>query len=390
MYQASINALYLMSDSGASFTGPVTPGGTGTLSNSQCSVAASSVSVVPSGNALTIIETSTFKSAFAGSKTTMMNAYSNANVATGWATVGAWTVPGTPPPPPAPPFSVSPASGSGSTQKFVFSFTDDAGASDIGQGHMLITGNGTGNQACYLLYQTSNKALYLMSDSGALTGPVAPGGSGTLANSQCSVPASGVSVSSSGNTLTVTETTTFTSAFAGSKTTMMNRYNAANVAVGWTTVGAWTVPGTPPPPPFAVSPASGSGSTQAFTFTFTSSAGATDIWQGHMLITGNGTGNQACYLMYQTSNKVLYMMSDTGALTGPVTPGGSGTLSNSQCSVAASSVSASSSGNTLTVKETIAFKSTFTGSKNTMAYMYNNANVGTGWATIGTWTVTAP
>jgi Pro-kumamolisin, activation domain len=386
MYQASNNALYLMSDGGASFTGPLTPGGTGTLSNSQCSVAASSVSVEPSGNTLKITETFTFKSAFTGSKTTMMNSYSNANVAASWATVGTWTVSSTPPPPP---FSVSPASGSGLTQNFTFTFTDAAGTSDIRQGHMLITGNGTGNHACYLMYQAANNALYLMSDGGtSFTEPVTPGGTGTLSNSQCAVPASGISVSTSGNTLTVTGTATFTSAFAGSKTTMMNMYNNVGVAAGWTTVGAWTVPGTPPPPPFAVSPASGSGATQAFMFSFTESAGASDVWQGHMLITGNGTGNQACYLMYQTSNNALYLMSDSSdTFTGPVTPGGSGTLSNNQCSVAASSVSITSSDNTLEVRETIAFKSMFTGDKNTMMFMYNNANVGTGWATVGTWII---
>jgi hypothetical protein len=107
-----------------------------------------------------------------------------------------------------------------------------------------------------------------------------------------------------------------------------------------------------------------------------------------MLITGNGTGNQACYLLYQASNNALYLLSDNGqALIGPVTPGGSGTLSNSQCSVAASKVSVTSSGNSLKVTETTGFTSAFNGSKNTMMYMYNFANVGTGWGTVGTWTV---
>jgi hypothetical protein len=287
-----------------------------------------------------------------------------------------------------PQFSVSPASGSGTSQAFSFTFSSTAGASSIWQGHMLITGNGTGNQACYLLYQASNNALYMMSDDGAaLTGPVTPGGSGTLSNSQCSVAASSVSVTSSGNNLTVRETIAFASAFNGNKSTMMYMYNYADVGTGWGTVGTWTV-GSQTPSPFAVSPASGSGATQAFSFTFTSSAGASSIWQGHMLVTGNGTGNQACHLMYQASNNALYLSDDAGnSSTGPVTPGGSGTLSNSQCSVAASSVSVTSSGNSLTVRETIAFTSAFNGNKNTMMYMYNYADVGTGWGTVGTWIV---
>jgi hypothetical protein len=390
-YKAANNGLYLTSDDGASLIGPVTPGGSGSLSNSQCSVAASSVSVLPSGNSLVIVETSSFNTTFVGSKRIMMSTVDTANVSSGWSSVGFWGVP----PPPVPPFSVSPASGSGTSQAFTFKFTSAAGASSIWQGHMLITGNGTGNQACYLMYQASNNGLYLMSDNGAfLSGPVTPGGSGTLSNSQCSIAASSVTITPVGNTLQVTETAKFAPSFAGSKNIMMYMYSTANVGTGWATVGTWTVPGTTPPPPpaaFSVSPASGSGATQAFTFTFTSAAGASSIWQSHMLITGNGTGNQACYLIYQASNNALYLLSDNGqVLTGPVTPGGSGTLSNSQCSVAASKVSVTSSGNSLKVTETTGFTSAFNGSKNTMMYMYNFANVGTGWGTVGTWTVNAP
>jgi hypothetical protein len=42
------------------------------------------------------------------------------------------------------------------------------------------------------------------------------------------------------------------------------------------------------------------------------------------------------------------------------------------------------------VTETTGFTSAFNGSKNSMVYMYNYANVGTGWGTVGTWTVNAP
>jgi hypothetical protein len=391
IYKASTNGLYLTADNGTTLTGPITPGSSASLSNSQCSVTGSSVSVSPLGNSLFVTETLNFKSSFAGSKTIGMSTIDTANKSSGWSTVGTWAVPGTPvvttPTP-----SVSPSSGSGATQAFTFTFSNAKGAANIGQAHMLITGNNTGNQACYLIYQASNNGLYLTSDNGSsLIGPATPGGSSSLSNSQCSVAASSVSVTPSGNTLKITETSSFKAAFAGSKTIMMYTFDTSNVGSGWSNVGTWTVPGTSATPPFAVSPASGSGATQAFVFTFTSSAGASSIWQGHMLITGNGTGNQACYLIYQSSNNSLYLTSDNGSSQlGPVTPGGSGTLSNSQCSVAASSVSVSSSGNTLKITETTSFKHAFNGSKNTMMYMFNNANVGTGWATVGSWTVNVP
>ncbi|HMF74126.1 MAG TPA: S53 family peptidase [Bryobacteraceae bacterium] len=288
-----------------------------------------------------------------------------------------------------PPFSVSPASGSGATQTFSFKFSNASGAGNISQAHMLITSNGTGSNACYLIYQASDNGLYLTADNGAtLLGPVTPGSSSTLSNSQCSVAASGVSVSPVGNILTITETPKFASSFAGSKTTMMYTFNNANVGSGWSNVGTWTVPGVAAPPAFSVSPASGSGATQAFSFTFSNAAGAAAISQGHMLLTGDGTGNNACYLIYQSSNHGLYLTSDSGASQiGPVTPGGSGTLSNSQCSVAASSVSVVSSGVSLKISETINFKGTFGGSKKMMAFLFDNAGVGSGWSTVGTWTV---
>jgi hypothetical protein len=389
IYKTSGNGLYLTSDAGTSQIGPVSPGGSGTLSNTQCSVAASSVSVSSSGNILTITETSKFSTSFAGEKTTQMYTYNNANVGSGWSTVGSWTVPGATA---APVFSVFPASGSGATQAFSFTFTSTAGAAAIAQGHMLFTGNGTGNNACYLIYKASNKGLYLTSDNGgSLIGPVTPGGSGSLSNSQCSVAGSSVSVNSSGNSLKVNQTVVFKTGFNGNKSTMMYMFNNAGVGTGWSSVGTWTVPGaTVLAAPFAVSPDAGSGAAQVFVYTFTSPAGAASIGQGHMLITGNGTGNNACYLIYKTATKGLYLTSDNGAsLAGPVSPGGSGTLSNSQCSIAASTVSVTSSGNSLKVTQTTSFKGAFKGSKNIMMYMFNTSGAGTGWTTLGNWTVTA-
>jgi len=297
----------------------------------------------------------------------------------------------TPLPTPSP-FRVSPTFGSGATQAFSFTVSNAGGAANIAQIHMLISGNGTGNQACYLIYEASTNGLYLTSDDGAaLLGPVTPGGNGSLSNSQCSVAASSVSVSPSGNTVTIAETSSFKNAFAGIKTTMMYTFNAASVGSGWSYVGTWAVPGTPPPPPFAVSPAVGSGSAQQFVYTFTDVGGASNIWQSHMLVTGNGTGNQACYLMYQASNNALYLVSDGGvSFTGPVTPGSSGTLGNSQCSVAASSVTVRPSGNTLTITETSEFTASFAGIKTNLMYKYDVSNLGTGWSDAGTWIVTIP
>lgn len=128
--------------------------------------------------------------------------------------------------------------------------------------------------------------------------------------------------------------------------------------------------------------------TQTVTYTFTDPAGSADIGQAHMLITGNNTGNHACYVIYtQASNKLGIVLDNGSNPTAYVPLGGTDVLTNSQCSVAASGVSVSSSGNTLTVKETVTFKTAFLGVKSVMTYWFTAANVGSGWKTTGSLTV---
>jgi hypothetical protein len=127
-----------------------------------------------------------------------------------------------------------------------WTFTDAAGADDIGQAHMLVTGNGTGNQACYLIYSQTDNMLGLLTDAGANpTVWTVAGGAGVLLNSQCSIAAAGFRADAAGNVLTLTETTVFATAFAGVKALMQYTYTKANVGSGWAAAGNFTVLGAP-------------------------------------------------------------------------------------------------------------------------------------------------
>ena len=140
------------------------------------------------------------------------------------------------------PVSVTPNTGSGSSQTFSFAFSDPNGATDIAAAQMIINGQFTAAGACFLYYARGSNALYLAQNSGsAWQGSLAVGSAGTLSNSQCSVNAGASSVSAVGTTLTLNLAISFQAGFAGAKGVYMEARNAAHDS-GWSKRGAWTVP----------------------------------------------------------------------------------------------------------------------------------------------------
>jgi hypothetical protein len=239
-YARGSNALYLATDAGA-WQGPLTVGSAGTLDNSQCTVNAGTSSVSASGNTLTLSLALTFTAGFAGAKNIYMEVR-NATQDSGWSVHGSWTVSsgGESASPPAP-VSVTPNTGSGSPETFAFEFSDGNGAADIASAQIDISAQLSATNACYLYYSRASNALYLANNAGAWQGPVTVGGTGDLANSQCTVNTATSSVSMSGNTLTLNLALSFTGAFAGAKNIYMEVRNAT-VDSGWSKLGGWTVP----------------------------------------------------------------------------------------------------------------------------------------------------
>jgi hypothetical protein len=366
--------LLIVNDQGTTTSGSVTPGGSGTLSNSQCSVPASSASVTISGNTVTLTVTITFKYSFTGAKNIWANTTSTSGAAGTWQQIGTWTVPVQNP---SNGITVSPSSGSGSTQNFTAVYT----ASSQSQEHFLITAS-NGANACYLIYDLGSGNLSIVNDQGAaVSASVTPGGSGTLSNSQCSVPASSASVTISGNSVTLAVTITFTPSFSGPKNIWANIISNSGSAGSWQQIGTWTVPSAPANGTI-VNPSSGTGLTQTFTAMYT----APNQSQEHFLITASN-GAHACYLIYDRGPGNLLIVNDQGtAVSGSVVPGGSGALSNSQCSVPASTASVATSGNTVTLTVTPTFKSSFNGTKNIWANTVSTSGSQGTWTQIGTWT----
>jgi hypothetical protein len=295
------------------------------------------------------------------------------------------------------PTGVSPASGSGSTQTFTYTFEAPNGWQSLSVVDMLINNSLDGIGACYVAVIPTGAAagsVLLVDDAGDAGGPFATlslPGAGTIQNSQCSITGTGSSLSANGTTLTVILVITFKASFAGTKITYMAVQNTSSVSSGWQALGVWTVPGTVPAGPAVggVSPGHSSSTNQTYTFTFTDTNGFADIAVANILIDNFLNGIGSCYIAFTpsspTSGSVL-LVDDAGDAGGPfaiATLPGTGTAQNSQCSISGTGSSVSSSGNTLTLVLNMTFKPAFSGNK--VLYMATRSNsLSSGWQSMGT------
>jgi len=378
------SAAYLVNDAGNGLLSPVTLGAANSASNSQCAFNGTGSSLVASGNTLTLNLSFTFQSAFAGSKNVYGYGVDAAGISTGWQTLGSWTVPGTT----VSAVSMTPASGTGSTQTFAFAFSDTAGASSLNTVQVLLNSAFTGMQACYIWFDVTHSAAYLVNDaSSASLGPLTLGTANSLSNSQCTLNGTGSSVVTSGNTLTLNLAITFQPGFAGAKNAYGDAMAAGGINSGWQTLGSWTVPGTTASA-VSVTPASGTGSTQTFAFAFSDTAGASSLSTVQVLLNSAFTGIQSCYIWFDVTHSAAYLVNDASSSSlGPLTLGTANSLSNSQCTLNGTGSSLVASGNTLTLNLAITFQSGFAGTKNVYGDAMAAGGINSGWQTLGSWTV---
>ena len=382
------NALYLLNDGATAWLGPVTPGTAGMVQNSRCVVNGANSSVVASGNTVTLNVALSFQPAFAGAKSIYANASTTGGLTAGWTGLGTWTVTGAAQPPQA--TSVTPSSGSGSSQTFSFVYTDAAGASSLNTMLALISSGLSGPSSCDLTMDVVHNALYLLNDGAtAWLGPVTPGAAGTVQNSQCTVNGANSSVVASDNTVTLNLALIFQAAFAGAKNIYANASSTGELTSGWNKLGNWTVTSAAQPPQTtSVTPSSGSGSSQTFSFVYTDPAGASDLSVLLALINSGLSGPGACDLTVDVVHNAVYLLNDGAtAWLGPVTPGAAGTVQNSQCTVNGANSSAVASGNTVTLNLALSFQIPFAGAKNIYANASSTGGLTSGWTRLGTWTI---
>jgi hypothetical protein len=211
--------------------------------------------------------------------------------------------------------------------------------------------------------------VLLVDDAGDAGGPysiLSLPGAGTAQNSQCSISGTGSSVNGSGGTLTLTLNITFKPAFAGATTSNKVFYMAGQdtASSGWFAMGVWHVSGVTPvgPAVTGVTPPHSTGARQTFTFTFTDTSGFADISVADVLINDFINGIGACYIAYIPASNAVVLVDNAGDAGGNYAGSfvlGSGSASNSQCSINGATSSANGSGNTLTLTLDITFNHSF-------------------------------
>lgn len=135
--------------------------------------------------------------------------------------------------------SVSPSAGAGISQTFTFTASDPNGAADLRNIDVDFVRSGSNRFICQVSYIMASRELgFLADDQKTFAGPFTAGSNVALQNSQCGVDVSGVTVTSSGNSMQLS----FPMVFFGSGTwsIQVNLYNYAKTDVGGI-VGSWTV-----------------------------------------------------------------------------------------------------------------------------------------------------
>ncbi|MFL6436211.1 MAG: PKD domain-containing protein [Terriglobales bacterium] len=138
-----------------------------------------------------------------------------------------------------------------------------------------------------------------------------------------------------------------------------------------------------------VTPNSGTGNTQTFSFRYSDTNGSSFINLAEQIFNTGASYSNACTTIYVVASNALYLINDATHWLGPITPGGSASLQNAQCTLSGPGSSVTSSGNSLTVSVALTFSSSFTGSKNIYSWAKDNAGANSGIQTVGTWTPNA-
>jgi len=129
------------------------------------------------------------------------------------------------------------------------------------------------------------------------------------------------------------------------------------------TLDAGSIP-APAPGAVSVTPSSSSGATQTLSAVYYDPAGVSDLSGVLPVVNGCLNGSAACFAAYSPGSNALVLSNDAGTafVSGSITPGGAGTLSNSQCTLT-SGDGVVESGNSIIVPFSMTSKAEFDGGK---------------------------
>lgn len=384
-YNVSSNTFSLADDVATAGSMTVVPNG-GSAQNDQCTLIGTGSAVTTSGNTLNMTVQLAFQTSFAGSQTVYLYAQ-DANGNTGWVSKGTWTVSIPPPLPSA--VSVSPNANTGATQTFQFVFADSQNPTNITATAMLFAPSlNSFTNTCYMVYDAVHSTIQLEYNGMNGASERALSSTTTISNSQCAIGAA--SAQFSGLSLILTVSITFNGSFSGAQNIYMYAADGNGTPnTGWVQEGTYTVAAGGDPMVNSVVPATGSGPGQRFSVTVSDPGGSGFIQDIAVLFSSsNSTLTNACLIVYDRIEGTLSLTYDNPANGATVMQFGSSTVAtNDQCTLSAATSTVVFGTTQVVLTLSVAFNATFSGAQNVYVEAVE-ANANSGWATVGTWTVT--
>ncbi len=392
-YDRNLNGIYLYNDALNILQGPLTPGGAGTLQNTQCAVsgAGSSWSVVSPTDANLSLNMSLLGSYASAVPKIYVWATDAESNGTGWVQTGAWA-PNTGALAPTV-ASGTPAAPVGSPQVFSVVARSAAGATNISRIYFLVNTTATVQAGtCHGFYDRPGNYFVLYNDAlTAAFGPMSPGGA-SLQNGQCTLDGATTGpVSASGTDLTVRFGLSVQGALGS---TPQNVYfwvqDALNNGTGWVKTSTWTpLAGSAQAPTLAAAtPATTTGATRTFTLTARDANGYGDLSRIYFVVNTSATVPvNTCHGFYDRPTNALYLYNDAlTALSAPLTPGTAGTIQNSQCAIDGANSTVVLSGLDAVLNLSLTRKGTFaTTAQKLFVWITDASALGTGWVQASQW-----
>jgi len=283
--------------------------------------------------------------------------------------------------------SVSPSSGNALYHVFTFVYSDSAGYQNLSGVHALFNIATSGTNGCWLYYDTVGKVLWLASNDTSAWYNLPLGSATTVQNSQCEILGGGVSVTGSGNNLTLTVPVVFTTSFSGTKSIYLNATDKSGAASNIMSLGTWTVPPSTALGPVAMSPSSGNTASQVFNAVFSDPGGSQSLSGIHLLVNSSVNGANACWLYYDAVGKVVWLANDSASSWSSTSVGGASTIQNSRCQITGSGISVTNSGTNLTLNVPITFEAMFAGTRNIYMSATDKNGSASSYVQAGTWIV---
>jgi hypothetical protein len=236
-YDPTANVFYLLNDDSTQWFGLV-GGSANTVGNSQCTVHGATSGSSRSGTDLVTTIDISVRSGFAGAKNIHQFSADLQGNTSGWQGMGTWNDTGNPSVVEL--ISLTPNSGSGTSQVFTAVVRDGDGGSTIPFAQMLMNTSLSGSNGCFVHYDRASNTFFLLNNAGTSWSGVVGGSGGQVSNSQCTLKGTGSGGTVVGSDLTIRFNLDLTSSYAGSKKIFLQAVDNTGVIQPWRQMGVWT------------------------------------------------------------------------------------------------------------------------------------------------------